>query len=147
MHYPAIATSIYITPSITITLLSSTSFYSARFTKVEFSWSCPIFPGGIMLPMQMARSQRHSLGDSEKVTSSFFLTCTETTCKTKATSLAAWSLRVFALCIRSVSVTVQCTVYTCDRKHFCIWLSVSYRFSAYEGRVRHRVSRIDWNRD
>lgn len=114
-------------------LLSSTSFYSARLTEVEFSWSCPIFPGGIMLPMQMARSQRRSLGDSEKLTSSFFLTCTETTCKTKvATSccLRPWKSPSFASDAFSWRFSVLCT-HVSDRKHFGIWLSVSYRNSAY----------------
>lgn len=113
-------------------LLSSTSFYSARLTEVEFSWSCPIFPIGIMLPMQMARSQRLSLGDSEKLTSSFFLTHTGTTCKTKvATSccLRPWKSPSFASNAFPEG-SVYC-VHVSDRKHFDIWLSVSHRNSAY----------------
>lgn len=83
MHYPAITTSIYITPSITITLLPSTSLYSACLPKVEFSWNCPIFPGGIMLPMQMAKSPTSNVCDIEKQHHHFFDTHRKKTCKTK----------------------------------------------------------------
>lgn len=86
-----------------------------------------------MLPMQIAVSQTRSAGDSEKLISSFFLTCTDTTRKTKRTPpLAAGGLGLSLFHISSAFQRVCHAVYTCfKRNEFYTGEPLTLTFSAY----------------